>query len=713
MGCKLSFSYANCANPSTAPTSISGITSICAGSSTTLTATGGTLATGAVYQWGTGTTIGNNIISGAAASITVSPTSSTTYWVRRVDPAPCAMNTGGVTQAVTVATQSTAPTSITGITTICLSNSTTLTASGGTLGTNGTYEWGTGYTAGVNTISGATSSTLAVSPTTTTGYWIRRVDAAPCSISTAITTTTVNVNVPAGDQTSYGSNSWIGYVYSGLNTSNPPTNAFTASLVIENNGSLVQVSNTASNIGNITFKRNTAPLKQYDYTYWASPLAGQTLNQLGSPSIFYAFNPSINNWSAAASSTIMAAAKGYISRVPNNLSFATPQVLNVTFTGVPNNGIISAPIIKGTGTFNLIGNPYPSAIDIDAFLLDSANTGVVNGTIYLWTHNTAIANVAGTGMYNYTKDDYAKYNITGGVKTASTALTGGAEPTGKIAAGQGFFIEANTSLAAGTYSATFNNSMRIANNNNQFFKVFPAETDHTPVFSAPTLQKNRVWLNISNATGAYDEALVGYITGATDGFDNLYDGKTFPAGNVVSIYSILNSNNLSIQGRSLPFHDDDIVPLGITTTISGDFSINLEHFDGLFQNQIVYLLDKSTGLYHDLKSGAYNFTITSGSYYDRFELRFANGTLGVDNPIAEENLVSIIKSDKHIEVNAGNSTIENVMVFDLLGKLLYTAKDINSNEFKTADFNIPTQIVIVKVGLDNGKIIAKKVIMNK
>lgn len=329
--------------------------------------------------------------------------------------------------------------------------------------------------------------------------------------------------------------------------------ASTASLVVENNGSLVQVSDTASDVGTITFKRNTTLLKQFDYTYWSSPLVGQTLNQLGSPSVFYVFNPSINTWSGATISTVMSAAKGYISRVPNNLNFSTPQVLSIAFSGTPNNGVITTPIVKASGTFNLIGNPYPSAIDIDAFLLDPANTSVVNGTIYLWTHNTAIAySVPGTPIQTYTKDDYAKYNITGGVKTAATAITGGIEPTGKVAAGQGFFIEANSSLSAGTYAATFRNNMRVANDNNQFFRVNSANrsTESLP----GTIQKNRVWLNISNITGAYDEALVGYITGATNNFDNLFDGKTFPAGNVVSIYSILDSANYAIQGRALPFN---------------------------------------------------------------------------------------------------------------------------------------------------------------
>ncbi|UPT72084.1 MAG: T9SS sorting signal type C domain-containing protein [Flavobacterium sp. JAD_PAG50586_2] len=730
---------------STTPTAISGTASVCNGSSVTLTATGGTLGTTGSYEWGTGNVVGTNPISGqTAASIIVSPSSDTTYWVRRKDSV-CGNTTSGVSQLVNVTAATVAGSLSTTTTTICRNtapNAITLSGNTGNV-IKWQYANDSAFTSGVTNIASTATvlSSTTIGNLTATRYYRAVVQNANCSV---VNTPSIGIIVPTAITYSNGSrngtptNTTPVIISSNLTLSSNlnvcscqitntavvtvPSNlslivqndlsvASTASLVIENNGSLVQVSNTASDVGNITFKRNSAPLKQYDYTYWSSPLAGQTLNQLGTPSLFYAFDPNINNWAAATSATVMDVSKGYISRVPNNLNFATPQVLNITFTGVPNNGIISTPIIKSTGTFNLIGNPYPSAIDIDAFLLDPTNSGVVNGTIYLWTHNTGIANTVGTGMYNYTRDDYAKYNITGGVKTASSAITGGSEPTGKVAAGQGFFIEANTALAAGTYSAIFNNSMRVANNNNQFFKINPANGNEEPVSGVVSaLQKNRVWLNITNATGAYDEALVGYITGATNDFDNLYDGKTFPAGNVVSLYSILDTANYAIQGRALPFNENDIVPLGITTTISGDFSISLEHFDGLFQNQNVFLLDKSTGIYHDLKTAPFDFNIATGTYNDRFELRFDNGTLGTDNPISLEDDIKIVKTGKHIEVTANNFTIDKIQFFDLLGKSLYFEKDINSNQFKTAELNIAKQVIIVKITLDNGNIITKKIL---
>ena len=65
---------------STAPTGATGITSICDGDVTTLTVDGGSAGTGAVAEWFTGSCGGTLV--GTGPSIMVSPTASTTYYVR-------------------------------------------------------------------------------------------------------------------------------------------------------------------------------------------------------------------------------------------------------------------------------------------------------------------------------------------------------------------------------------------------------------------------------------------------------------------------------------------------------------------------------------------------------------------------------------------------------------------------------------------------------
>jgi hypothetical protein len=472
------------------------------------------------------------------------------------------------------------------------------------------------------------------------------------------------------------------------------------SLTFEDGASLVQINDASVNSGNITYKRKTTALKQYDYTYWSSPVAGATLSQLATNSLLYSFSPTINNWQYQTGAAAMTQGVGYIGRAPNNLTYAPTQVVETSFVGVPGNGVITTPILKSAGNYNLIGNPYPSAIDVDLFI--TANTGSTNGTVYFWTHNTAITNL------QYTTNDYAKYNLTGAVRTSTSALSGGALPSGKIAAGQGFFIEAKTSLGSGTYSATFNNSMRISANNTQFFRTGQPTTTST---ISENLERHRIWLSLGESLGgAYSQMLVGYVQDATNDFDSLFDGKTLPVGNPVSIYTKVDAYDLSIQGKSLPFADTDIIPVSYSTTINGELTVNLDNFDGVFDNQDIYLLDKTSNTLHDLKAAPYTFVTTSGTYDNRFELRFNSQALGINNPAAA-NDIKIISADSQLQVVSPATAISKVEVYDILAKLLYSQNNLNTNLFQTTSLNVSPQILLVKVTLENQQTITRKVLV--
>ncbi|MGL2965741.1 T9SS sorting signal type C domain-containing protein [Flavobacterium sp. XGLA_31] len=469
------------------------------------------------------------------------------------------------------------------------------------------------------------------------------------------------------------------------------------SITFDDSASLVQTNDAAVNTGNITYKRMTSPLKLYDYTYWSSPVANATLSQLVTNSVFYSFNPSINNWVYQYGSATMTPGVGYIGSTPDD--FGSANILQTFFTGVPNNGVINTSIIKSAaGGYNLIGNPYPSAIDIDLFLTDAANSAVVNGTIYLWTHHTSMTNNV------YTVNDYAKYNNTGGVKTASAAVSGGAVPTNKIGAGQGFFIEANTAKANGTYTATFKNSMRLTGNNTQFFKTNNAASNQG-------LEKHRIWLSLSNSQGAYNEMLVGYVQGATNGFDSMFDGKTLPVGNSVGIYTKVDNYDLSIQGKSLPFTDTDVIPIAYSTTLNGELTINLENYDGLFDNQNIYILDKVTNIYHDIKEGNFTFSTVSGTFEDRFELRFTNTALGTVTPDYDASVI-VVNNHQQLNILSDASPVKAVEVFDILGKQLYAQNGLSTNNFQTGNISTTTQVVLVKITLENNVTVIKKTLIN-
>ncbi|MBX9888658.1 MAG: T9SS sorting signal type C domain-containing protein [Flavobacteriaceae bacterium] len=497
----------------------------------------------------------------------------------------------------------------------------------------------------------------------------------------------------------------------------------TGSITFKKNSSLVQINATASNSGSIFYERETTPITNFDYTYWSSPVAGQKLidfspNTLGDK--FLSFNSFSNSWNYEdAYNNLMGKGVGYIIRGPQTKSGQPPSTQLYRFTGAPNNGPVSLPI-GAAGNSVLLGNPYPSALDADKFL--DANASLIEGTIYFWTHNTSLrlasslaAGTAGSGSYAYTSDDYAAYNRTGGVATyaapsasdlsPSSPIVSGNAPTSNIGAGQSFF---GTSLAAG--SVQFTNNMRVgftglaSNSNSQFFKTTSAKK------MVETVDKNRIWIDLTNEEGAFKETLLGYITGASNAFETAFDGESYDANAFVDFYSINEDKKLTIQGRALPFDDSDIIPLGYKANIGGQFSITIRDKDGLFTTQNVYLEDKLLVTVIDLSEGTYKFTTETGVFNDRFAIRYTGKTLGVEvfDPVAEG--VYISTKNKVITVQVGTETIASASVYDLAGKLLFANKAVDLNQMSISNLSAANVVLVVKVVLNNGSVVTQKIV---
>ena len=494
-------------------------------------------------------------------------------------------------------------------------------------------------------------------------------------------------------------------------------NVIGGSLTFENNSSLIQLDDTAINSGIITYRRQTTDVRNVDYTYWSSPVEGFTIGAVSPLTLtgkWYSYNATIDNWKQESATTIMDKGIGYIIRGPEtNKAPNPPSTFKSSFIGKPNNGIITIPV-DGIGHSNLIGNPYPSAIEADKFIIE--NNHLIEGTIYFWTHNTSIqlaSNItngtAGSGSYTYTSDDYASYNLTGGVAAIQTPLISGGSnteiPTGKITAGQGFFI---TCKKPG--SGVFKNNMRLdlagnILNNTQFFKSNGATKTNN------TIQKNRIWLNLTNSQAAFKQLLVGYITGATNSYESTYDGETFNNNPYLDFYSQIDTKKLTIQGRALPFSETDRIPLGYTTTIEGEFTISIDKTDGLFTYQDIFLNDKLTNTIKDLNASPYVFTTKKGTFNDRFAISYINPEiLSAKDFTSDDNGLIISSKDTQIKIQSVSELINSVLIFDCSGKLIREKNKSNSHEVVITNVNLSEQLLFVKILLKNGKTITKKII---
>jgi hypothetical protein len=156
---------------------------------------------------------------------------------------------------------------------------------------------------------------------------------------------------------------------------------------------------------------------------------------------------------------------------------------------------------------NLVGNPYASALLWDKVIADEDNSEI-GGTIYYWNQTSTSA-----GSDNNV-NEYIQYNLTGGT-------TGGA--TGNIASGQGFFIkmiDPATSGATDTNATiTFKPTHQINGANTVLYRGNGAKDKVTK----NSKKQNRSWFTFSRGNQV-NTLLVGFLEGATNQFDRLYDG---------------------------------------------------------------------------------------------------------------------------------------------------------------------------------------------
>ena len=473
-------------------------------------------------------------------------------------------------------------------------------------------------------------------------------------------------------------------------------------LVLENSASLYQDDDDIVNTGIVHVKRKTKPIIRFDLTYWSSPVADEKLFDFSPETLFdkYFWYDPMAGWKTNLyGSMTMAPGNGYRIRGPQSFSNEERAIFEGVFKGIPNNGKIEVEFIAAD-RFYLVGNPYPSAISADDFLRENAPK--TKGALYFWTHNTPPRiTTPGTNTYRYSNDDFAVYNLLGGVGT-SAALSSGVNndtPDGIIASGQGFFVKSNQ-----IGYLEFNNSMRVRDKNTSFFR--PAL--NTQLKSAG--EKHRFWLNIKNNENEFKQILLGYAVGASNSLDLNYDAEYLSSNMSLDFYSIVEDKKMVIQGRELPFLESDSIFIGYKTTVKDNFKIEIDRQDQFFYDKSIFLVDKELNRTHNLSESPYQFDSEIGTFNDRFSIIYTNKALG--NKTFEKNLNDVLISVKNYNINieSDKESIKEVMIFDISGNQLYKKDKLETKNVSIQNLFSSHQVLVVKTIFENGKSTSKKVI---
>ncbi len=263
--------------------------------------------------------------------------------------------------------------------------------------------------------------------------------------------------------------------------------------------------------------------------------------------------------------------------------------------------------------WNLLGNPYSSAIDWDQVVTQAAFTnGDVEMAVYFFDDDSK------TGE----QQNYRYYVPANGTATG----VGTGDASNIIPVGQGFFVKAYTD----NVQIQLRPEYRVHNPNVAFYK----SAEITP---------NIVRLKVSDTAGLTDELIIRYVDGATPEFDGRYDArKRFPTSSVPMIYALSpdKSEKMAIYSDD-PNTDVLSIPLGFSSQ-GGEFGIYASEIS--LNGAYVYLYDKKLDTVVNLSQQGYSFRADSGEFDDRFELFFGKN----HPPVLQSEIIAFYQGDSII-----------------------------------------------------------------
>ena len=350
----------------------------------------------------------------------------------------------------------------------------------------------------------------------------------------------------------------------------------------------------------------------------------------------------------------------------------------LAFTGTFETSNVTEPISLGTdatyGRWNLIGNPFPSYLDLDDFFTN--NTGnLESGTT--------------NGVYAYDGDD-----SDGSVWT----IYNGNNSSGQyIAPGQAFFVASDSQTDV---DVSFNTSWQSVSGTDDFLPGERRPNDDSFAQNASS-SNSKISLALSFDDSKYAATDIYLNTKASSGLDVGYDAGTFAnqAGSL-GLYSFLADGShpetkLAIQAVSNNISDPVVIPLGVNAQSGIDYTIKLKERpqqEGVF----IYLKDKLDNSMTLLTDQDYSFNTSTDLQGDgRFEVHlsaFALSTFDISKAP-----YSMIGLSGKVQVTGELSKGDVITILDLRGRTL-AKQTVNS----------PTQSTTVQLnGVSKGVYIGK------
>ena len=349
---------------------------------------------------------------------------------------------------------------------------------------------------------------------------------------------------------------------------------------------------------------------------------------------------------------------GYIVYHPDDITYTMDGDISNIHTGTVTESVNFNNNGVSANGWNIIGNPYLTAIDADFFIDENAEkNNRIRGTLYFWDDDRSEGS-------DYTSDDYATYNEAGAV-----AGGGGTKPNGYIDRGQSFMVKVDTLGKTGpvTEDVVFNKTMQRTDS-----AVFFKKRSTKSLNAKNEIQ--RVRLELENKRGQFNETLLAFSQEATKGYDSNMDGEKLKGNPDIAFYSMLGDMPCAIQ--SYPhldkFTDQRVeIPLGYDAGVEGEYTVNITEIENIHSGSDIVLKDYKTGAEVDIhEKEQYTFTTETDTTAERLALIINPDTSNINQ---EESNIQIYSYDQEIYIRP-HGKHSQVKVYGMNGQLLKSQK---------------------------------------
>ncbi|MEO6176353.1 MAG: T9SS type A sorting domain-containing protein [Flavobacterium circumlabens] len=553
--------------------------------------------------------------------------------------------------------------------------------------------------------------------------------------------------------------------------------AANSNLYLRNNSQLVQGTTGLSantGTGNMSvYQEGTSD--HFDYNYWCSPVGNTaasavnnnfgitqlyqpvtsiasssaallsvgSYNGLASPlsiATHWIYKLTIANnysqWIPVGSTTALAPGEGFTMKGTSGSDQTDPEGTGIVnnpgtgrqrydFRGKPNDG----DIIVAVGANNaatLTGNPYPSALHLNAFLLDPANTAAT-GVAYFWQQDKNVnshylsAYKGGYAAYSpvsiesngiYTAATFRSYNSNGTVNNNPPTGTSPVVSRKYLPIGQGFLINGITN---GT--VTFRNAHRIFYKEDNSVSQFEKPAKNTSAIkNGPPVPPSPIpyfKLNTIINKEFTRQLALALVSGATDGVDRGIDAKNRDEDLPNDVAFWIENGNYVIEG--VAFDLSKKIPLSVKAATSTTFQFYIPEMVDFDFSQAVYLYDSLDNSYHEITKSTYEVTVAPGTYTERFKISFTNQTLGTKEDsktnffITQDNASKVLKA-----MNPDNQIMKSFVLYDILGRAVLSKEPLEAEpnySFSTSGISSGVYIATFLTA-ENVKITQKVIISN-